>query len=191
MFLALAVLNLWLAAANPVASSQSRVISLPQEEVTRMPSPDGKWTLVFECPNACSQRKLWIEDSSLHTRKLVKDYDRSLSVSWAPDSRHFFVNDAFGSDGESCSVYEPGIVSPTDIATILVAAYPGAKRFMHAGHSYVHAIEWADSYELIVVLFGHFDDPPLGGFTIRYRINLNGEVYKLSQKKSEDNPAKP
>jgi hypothetical protein len=62
---------------------------------------------------------------------------------------------------------------------------------MHAGHSYLQAIEWADSHELIVVLFGHFDDPPLGGFTIRYRVNLNGEVHKLSQKKSEQDPAKP
>ncbi len=83
------------------------------------------------------------------------------------------------------------IGSPTDITTILVAADPDAKRFMHAGHSYVQAIEWADSRELIVVLFGHFDDPPLGGFTIRYRIGMNGEVHKLSQKMSEENPAKP
>ncbi len=97
MSLVLAVINLWLVAANPSASSQSRVVSLPQGEVTRIQSPDGKWTLVFGCPNACSQRNLWIEDSSLRMRRLVKEYDRSLSVSWAPDSRHFFVNDAWGS----------------------------------------------------------------------------------------------
>jgi len=190
VFLALTMfLSAWFAVTtSQTGSTLPKVISLPQGEVSHIPSPDGKWILTFECPHECSQRKLWIEDNGVHTRRLIKDYERSLSVSWAPDSRHFFVNDAWGSNGETCSVYEPATLNGIDMAEVILAKSADVKRFLHAGHSYVQATRWVDSHELIVVLFGHFDDPPLGGFTLRYRVELNGNVHKLSQKQSEDEP---
>jgi len=39
------------------------VVVLPKADVSRMPSPDGKWTLIFECPRECSERKLWIVEN--------------------------------------------------------------------------------------------------------------------------------
>jgi hypothetical protein len=69
------------------------VVVLPKGDVSRIPSPDGKWTLIFECPRECSQRKLCIVENGAEPRRLVKDYERSLSISWASDSHHFFVND--------------------------------------------------------------------------------------------------
>jgi hypothetical protein len=34
-------------------------------------------------------------------------------------------------------------------------------------------------------LSGHFDDPPARGFTIKYRINVNGAVRRLSKSQEE------
>ena len=169
-------------AAHPI------VVSLPDGKERRIKSPDGKWTLVFECPNDCKEeRKLWIEERDVHTRRLVRDYERSLSISWAPDSHHFFVNDSHGSDGTDCSVFDPATLKTTDIAELLVAKDAGVKKFLGAGHSYLEAKHWIDSHDLLIVLFGHFDDPPLGGFTLRYRVDLAGKVHKLSQQ-SEEHP---
>jgi hypothetical protein len=89
-----------ISAAGQMKGTHTPVVTLPRGEITRIPSPNRKWTLVFECPNQRKERKLWIEQSASHSRKLVKEYERSLDVSWAPDSRLFFVNDASGSTSE-------------------------------------------------------------------------------------------
>jgi hypothetical protein len=183
------LLSAWFAVTTgQTRSAHPKVVVLPEGELSRIPSPDGKWILTFEGPHDCSQRKLWIEDSGVHKRRFIKDYERSLSISWAPDSRHFFVDDAWGSDGESCTLYDPMTLRGVDMADVLVGANVDVKRFLKAGHSYLRATRWVDSHELIVVLFGHFDDPPGGGFTLRYRVDLNGNVHKLSQKDSEEAP---
>src|SRR5438552_6359740 len=88
--------------ASETKSAHPPVVDLPRAAVTPIPSPNGKWILIFECPNDCSERKLWIEESASHTRKLVKEHERSLSISWAADSRLFFVDDAPGSTETRC-----------------------------------------------------------------------------------------
>jgi hypothetical protein len=162
------------------------VVDLPRAAVSRIPSPDGKWTLIFECPNKCSERKLWIANNTSHTRKLVKEFDRSLSISWSPDSRHFFVNDASGSTETLCCVYDPVTLEVTDLARVLAAGAPKSGEYIGVGHSYLNAKRWINSHELFVVLSGHSDEPPLRGFTLRYRVNLNGHVQKLSQRSEEE-----
>ena len=77
------------------------VVELPRGPVTRIPSPNRRWTLIFECPDNCRERKLWAEDSTSRARKLVKEYERSLAIAWAPDSERFFVNDDYGSNGSN------------------------------------------------------------------------------------------
>src|SRR5260370_38442867 len=66
-------LNAWVAVvASQTGSTQPKVISVPQGEVSRIPSPDGTWTLTFECPNNCSERQLWIEKPRKHRRHRLK-----------------------------------------------------------------------------------------------------------------------
>src|SRR5260370_10484014 len=161
------------------------VVHLPRGAVSRIPSPEGKWTLIFECPNECSERKLWIENNTSHTRRLVKEYTRSWSIRWSPDSRHFFVNDASGSTETLCYVYDPVTLKVTDLSKVLVAGAPKAGEYVGVGHSYLQAIRWINSRELTVVFYGHFDEPPPRCFTLRYRGNLNGNVRKLSQHSEE------
>jgi hypothetical protein len=162
-------------------SAHPAVVNLPRAEVTRISSPNGKWTLIFECPKDCSERRLSIEDSASHTRRLIGEYERNLSISWAPDSHLFFVNDAYGSNGTLSYVYDGVTLQATDLAKLLVAGDPSAARFLNAGHSYLQAKRWLNSRELLVVLYGHFDEPPLGGFTLQYRVALGGHVHKISQ----------
>lgn len=56
--------------AGQTKATQPPLMKLPCEEVTRIPSPDSKWILVFECPNECKERKLWIEGNTSPSRKL-------------------------------------------------------------------------------------------------------------------------
>jgi len=180
-----------LSAWTPLAASQAKatfsVVSLPKGEVSRIQSPNGKWTLIFECPNDCIERKLWVEETSSRARKLVKEYERSLDISWAPDSRQFFVNDNSGSTAARCYVYEVAFLKETDVAKIVLAGDPNAEQFLNSGHSYLRAKRWLNSHELFVVLTGHNDGLPPGAFTVRYRVGLTGSVHKLSQH-SEEQP---
>ena len=179
-------LNPWVAVtATQTASAQGTVISLPQGEASHVPSPDGKWTLIFECPNNCSERKLWIDETSKHSRRLVREYERSLDISWAPDSDLFFVNDNSGSTDARCYVYEAASLKETDLAKLLLAGDSGAGQFLNAGHSYLRARRWLNSHELLIVLKGHSDGSHPEAFTLRYRVDLHGKVRKLSQQSEE------
>ncbi len=111
----------------------------------------------FQCPNDCSERKLWVEDTSSHARKLVKEYQRSLDIAWTPDSRLFFVNDNSGSTDARCYVYEAASLKETDVAKVVLARYPHAEQFVNSGHSYLRAKRWLNSHALLVVLTGHND----------------------------------
>jgi len=173
------LVQLPLAAGPQNKSPRHGLVSLPQGGVTRIPSPDGNWTLIFECPNDCASRKLWIEDEASHTRRLINDYERNLTISWAPDSKSFFVNDQYGSNGALCYVYDPLSLKVTDLASLLARGDPNVTEFLKAGHSYLEAKRWVNSRELLVILFGHFDSPRSRGFTMQYRVGLDGRVQKL------------
>jgi len=186
LIVSILLIHLPCAAKSQVKSAHRPVVDLPRGAVSRIPAPDGRWTLIFECPNDCSERKLWIEDNPSHKRRLVKEYERSLSISWAPDSRLFFVNDASGSTETLCYIYDAATLKETDLALLIAAGDPESTEFLNVGHSYLNAKRWINSHELFVVLSGHTDEPPLRGFTLRYRVNLNGHVQKLSQHSEEE-----
>lgn len=187
MFLALVFfLNAWVAVTtNQNGPPQPTVISLPHGEVSHIPSPDGKWTLIFECPSNCSERKLWVEETSNRSRKLVREYERSLDISWGPDSQQFFVNDNSGSTDARCYVYDAASLKETDVANLVLVEDPDARQFLDAGHSYLRAKRWLSAHELLVVLTGHNDGMPPSAFTLRYRVDLRGKVRKLSQRPEE------
>ena len=177
-------------AQTPPAHHQPIVVSLPQGPVTRIPSPDRRWMLVFEFPASDKShsaecrtgqnetRKLWIKRKGSHERTLVRDFDRSLDISWSPDSQHFFVNDASGSTDTLGYVYDPVTLKATALADVVTSADPNAKKYLGAGHSYLEANRWINSHELSVMLWGHFDEERVG-FKIKYRVDLDGRVERL------------
>jgi hypothetical protein len=165
---------------------RSGIVDLPRGALTRIASPDGRWTLIFECPNNCTERKLWIVQSETRTRRMVREFERSLSISWSPNSRAFFINDDLGSNESECYVYDAATLKATNLADVVVAKYASTRQYLTAGHSYLRARRWASSHELLVTLFGHFDEPPSRGFTLRYRVNLNGTVQRVSRSSEEN-----
>ena len=170
--------------------TQQRVVVLPRGALTRIPSPDQKWALIFECPNDCAERRLWIERRKTHARRMVREFERSLSISWAPDSQSFFIDDGWGSDGSDSYVYDSHTLHARNLADTIVARDPRADRYLKAGHAYLQAKRWISSHELLVTLFGHFDEPPPRGFrrsfTLRYRVDLRGNVHKVFERSGED-----
>jgi hypothetical protein len=123
-------------------------------------------------------RKLWIKHKGDRDRTLVRDFDRSVDISWSPDSRHFFVNDASGSTDTLGYVYDPVTLKATELADVVTTADPDAKKYLGAGHSYLEANRWINSHALSVTLWGHFDEERVG-FKIKYRLDLNGRVERL------------
>jgi hypothetical protein len=179
------LLTMFLTACLCLAQTKSayqQVVALPNGPVTQIVSPHKNWTLVFECPNNCEARILWIEGKP-HARRLVKKYERSLEIAWAPDSGRFFINDNFGSNGSESSVIDPITLKITDLGAIVAGHDAQAKQFLRAGHSYIRAKSWLNAHVLTVVLFGHFDEaPPHGvpvGFTGGYRVDLNGKAERV------------
>jgi hypothetical protein len=126
-------------------------------------------------------RKLWIKRKGSRGRTLVRDFDRSLDISWSPDSHHFFVNDASGSTDTLGYVYDPVTLKATALADVVTGSDPDAKKYLGAGHSYLEANRWINSHELSVTLWGQFDEERVG-FKIKYRVNLNGRVERLCKR---------
>lgn len=180
--LALVLLS-WVGSAQtkPTRAAYPRVIALPQGPLTRIPSPNRKWTLIFEFSDVNKPRKLWIQRKGSGERTLVRDFDRSLDVSWSPDSQHFFVNDASGSTDTLCYVYGPETLRPMNVLELLTSASRRASNF-EADHFYVEAKHWVGSDELLVTVMGYLSStPPKPGFSGTYRINLNGSVRTIRE----------
>jgi hypothetical protein len=167
--------------------STKQRIDLPRGHMGRVQSPDRRWTLVFESPDDSSERRLWIENTGSPGRRLVKAFTRSVSLSWAPDSSTFFVNDEWGSNGTDCYVFDPATLKSTDVTDLLAAHYPGIiADHRKPGHSYTEATRWLTSRVLLVTLTGHFDEPPAQGFTFRFQVDLNGNVRKIAESRKEE-----
>lgn len=179
-----------LVAGAQTKPARSEAVVLPQGLVTYIPSPDRKWMLTFECPGYSGPRRLWIEQSAVHKRRAVREFERSASISWSPDSRSFFVTDDWGSNGSASYVYDAVTLKVTDLANVVVAKDARAREYLRAGHSYLQAKRWINSHELLVRLFGHFYEPPprgfRGSFTLQYRVDLKGTVEKISERSAED-----
>lgn len=171
---------------SPVNSQTSKpasppVVVAPRGKVTYLASPDRKWKLVFECPDVERLRQLWLERDGTLTRRLVREYERSVDMGWAPDSRMFFVNDDLGSDEARPYLYDAVTLKETDLTELLRAADPTANQYLEAGHSYFQVRRWVTSKELLATLRGHFDNDPYRAFFLKYRVQTNGVVRRPSE----------
>lgn len=149
--------------------------------MTTIPSPDRNWTLIFEFPDVYKARKLWIQSKGSNEPRLVREFERSLDISWSPDSRHFFVNDASGSNETFCYVYDPETLKAIDVLELLGAGRGKVRKF-EADHFYIEAKHWVGSHQLLVTVMGYLSStPPRPGFEGTYRIDLKGSVRTLHE----------
>lgn len=171
------------AQSNSRRGVYSEVVSLPQGAITTIPSPNQNWTLIFEFPDVYKGRKLWIRHKGSDDRRLVREFERSLDVSWSPDSQHFFVNDASGSGETRPYVYDPATLQFIDLAAFVAKASPKADDYLGADHSYLDAKHWINSHELLIKLMAYFSEPSSRrpGFSGTYRVDLSGSVQKAHE----------
>ena len=180
----LALLALLAVSFAGVAQSKSRggvhseIISLPQGAITTIPSPNQNWTLIFEFPDVYKARKLWIQHKGSDDRRLVREFERSLDISWSPDSQHFFVNDASGSGETRPYVYDPATLQSIDLAAAVAKSSRKADDYLGADHSYLEAKHWSNSHEVLVKMTAYFSEPQpqRPGLSARYKVDLNGTV---------------
>ncbi len=161
----------------------NEVISLPQGTITTIVAPNKNWTLTFECPDVNKARHLWIQRKGSNDRRLVREFQRSLDISWSPDSRHFFVNDASASSETRPYVYDPETLQAIDLAELVAKTSPKADDYLGADHSYLNAKRWINSHELLLKLDAYFSEPPprRPGFSGTYRVDLRGNVQKVHE----------
>jgi len=75
-------------------------------------------------------------------------------------------------------VSDPVALKSTALADVLTSADSSAKKYLGAGHSYLEANRWNNSHELLITLWGHFDEERVG-FRIKYRVNLTGRIHRV------------
>lgn len=189
LWLLVVLVPIWFAPgiAAQRSAPPTRVVELPETHISRIQSPDRRWTLVFEFTDYASERRLWIEDAQSHGRRLVQASNRSVTLSWSPDSRLFFLNDEYVSNATDCYVIEPSTLERTDVADLLAKGYPALLAdHRKAGHLYFEARRWVAPSVLSVAMAGHFDEPPAQAFTYLFRIDLNGGVRKVGESRKEE-----
>ena len=60
---------------------------------SELPSPDGHYVLVNVDSDREPYHSIILKEKSTSTTRKISDYGRSATVVWAPDSRHFALND--------------------------------------------------------------------------------------------------
>lgn len=175
---------LQLAALVRAQQSGTSVVHLPRQTMTRIPSPDRHWTLIS--PAFCSDcdRRLTLKDNHTRRQRTIKTFNRSLAVSWAPDSRAFFLNDELASDETDAYVYRPRTAKPLDLNRLILVHDPKAHRFLHE-HTYFEARRWIDHQAVLVALCGHTSEAPAKQFSLTYRVDLQGSVKRVSVSENE------
>ncbi len=103
---------------------------------------------------------------------MAKHYDRQIDVAWNPNSASFFLNDAYGSNGEDAYIY-PIEGVPLDMDDLILKHDPDARR-VPADHAYFRVRRWLSARRMLVEYCGHNSASPAEQFDFMYRIDLNG-----------------
>ena len=159
--------------AAPVPTSlRNTGVELPGGKTVHIPSPNGRWTLIASPDSENQERTVALEDKITGATTLVKRYDRSLSVGWNPDSRAFFLNDAYGSDGEDAYIYWPGKTEPLQLNAPILRADAQAAG-IPADHAYFKVRRWLGAKSVLVEYCGHGSEAPARQFDFLYHVDLN------------------
>lgn len=173
----------FLLSASIQGHSQSRFANFPFAR--RSISPDGGFTLESRnCVNHdCKDidRKLWLINNKTNDRKLLLEIERDVRIGWAPAGSAFFLNDNLGSNVAEAYLYFPSEDRRVDIGALIDQKIASDRRFETDSHHYFNALYWVDGTSFLVKQFGHFDTEGGHGFTVCYRVNVSGEVQRLSQ----------
>jgi hypothetical protein len=114
-----------------------------------------------------------LENLSDHKQTLVKEYERSVQVGWSPDSRAFFVNDAYVSNLEDAFVYWIDSKKPLLLNDAIRGRDKEADMFP-ADHAYFQVGRWLSAHEVLVEYCGHGGENPAQQFDFVYAVSFAG-----------------
>jgi|GEM_PF-4272266 hypothetical protein len=137
-------------------------------------SPDKRWILIAPPPSKPDQKRmLLVRRSGQKSDILIRRYERSIRVEWAPDSSAFFLNDESGSNVTDASIYWPGHTNSLELGDAILVQDTEAKA-IPADHAYLQARRWIDSSTVLVEYCGHNSGVPAQRFDFLYRIAIGG-----------------
>jgi len=167
-------------------------VSQPQTSYSKFPgpsqgiSPDGRYVLLSVENEREPYHSILLKDKNTRKMRKIYDYGRSASVVWAPDSRHFALNDYAGSNLAETYIIavdetEPRIDLQEEIA-----------RHQRVGptagdHEYFGVSRWLDERKVVVHHWGH-GGSPTKAFCMCYIYTLNGSVEKCTRQPQASNP---
>lgn len=151
-------------------------------------SPDGRYVLLNVNNDHEPHHSIFLKDKSSGTQTKMYEYDRSATVLWAPDGKHFALNDYGGSDfAETYIIALDG--SRIDVSKHIsdyVPAKPSHRNFSW-DHAYFAVSRWIDSRRAIVNFWGHGADPRPNSGCVCYVYSLdNGVKECVKQPRSSD-----
>ena len=169
-------------AARSVLRHAQELLQLPFGPVTRLTSPDDSHDLYGVSPDGKGPpTQLWIRDTNTWLAKQILDVTGTIDAAWSPDGNAFFVRDNRSSDSTRSYIYQIGTLNRIDVEQRILAADAGAKPFSES-HAYFSANFWPDSRRVVVDLTGHTDSAPVKCFDLKYRVNIDGSVQRLSRR---------
>jgi hypothetical protein len=152
--------------APPSALFALLVVSAVAENVqTQFPgegrelaSPDKHWLLrwIPADQNANGEHALLLVKAETGVSREVLSFPRHVTVTWAPDGRHFAVTNYTGSTDAESLVYPVEFRAPQSVEALLEERQPGALSFTQgAGHRYVEVLRWLDAKTLSIRVWGY------------------------------------
>lgn len=118
-----------------------------------MLSPDGTMTLLY---GGETDPEVLLSGGFLQ-RTPIATFDPPARLSWAPDSRHFFINDSAGGEWSNVRLWSAQGGSPVESETLRQAAIDTLARLNGCGDArtinvLTHGMGWAEGGERVLVL---------------------------------------
>lgn len=152
---------------------------------SELSSPDGHYVLVNVDSDREPYHSIILKEKSTSTMRKISDYGRSATVVWAPDSRHFALNDYAGSDFTSTHIIAVDESVPRiDLQKELLAH---VRRLAGGDHEYFGVVRWLDNRHVIVNHWSHGESQPRA-FCECYVYTLNGSVGKCAKQPRSSDP---
>ena len=153
-------------------------------------APDGQWVVIENgcwppgketCSAGTNGLSLTLVNRQTHKWRLVSRTDTPPLVSWAPDSKGFFLVEHISSDRDDSYAYNVDTERRVDLGSLISGRDMTVKHYQRLGsHLYFRAERWRDPKAIEVEVTGHTDSLPVKEFHLRFLITLDSEVIRLS-----------
>lgn len=140
-------------------------------DVTSINSPDNNFSIHSEDYDEEPNHSLFFKYEQTGIEKKILDFRRHADISWAPDSKYFFVNDYLGSDFTNCIVIALPELKKINIMPIL-KTLPIEEGIFDSHHLHVTCEAWRNDGYINVRLTGYGDQNP-SGFDYGYLVDFN------------------